>query len=964
MKFCSRFFFLLLTALFGVSAASAQLRIISPDGETVVSINIFGGAAQNRLAATRLTLYASQYSAGTGWSEAKELYQTAPGVQIADGAIKNNETGDSRTVALLLNNGRVVILSYNAQSQSATIVKVIAAPPATGGGGGISWQKVVLSDVVYVRVSNTVYSQSLTGDTWKLENTGLGNLNLQDIALDGQNRLLGGTNRWIYQLMSDGSGWQRLPGTDTTASITGIFPLRNNQLYVSGNRGTFLSTTQGATWQRDTAVLGTAAFTRLIDLNDGTLIGASNLGQASSALWKKETGATSWSRFENSFTAAAGATLRVSDLSGDQTIEIATTVGCYTSADKGAQWIYSVKGIMAEEIYGYIISPTHTFASTGTGIFRKPNGQSWEKIYPATGFISGRPLYRTTAPEGIVTQLAAAIVGQSIRQGAVLGSADNGQTWTPDTVGLSTVPFSQQLSPVLSVDNQGTKFIGVSGVNGAARVWASSGQWTLDTVGMNMADLAGTQLCTSIATDNSISNSYIAGGIYTGTQLTLRDAFLFKKIRPDSAWVADTIGLNKSVVTAMTSSKTDEMYAGSALSNGVARILKRGTNGWEQFPSPPTAISDVRAISVDESGAVYVAFSPVINTGSPNRGAYLTADGGKTWDYAGLDSITIRGLTVGADGMYGFTNRGIYKLSKQELKNPQITLSNRQIDFGSIEISKTKDTMITIGNTGNDTLRITNIRSGNTEFTAIPTAINVAPGGTKQITIRFAPATAGTKTATFRTTSNTFPDSINVTGTGMPSTTVKMTVSIKFLHFDSVTVGTNKDLFFTVKSEGTDTLRVLSIASSNMNFTINPQVFNLAPGDTQSVRVRFRPNAAGDRFGQITITSNALNDTLLFDGVGIAPASVNEELVKELALSVSPNPANSNTAVSFALKTEQYVNIRLTDALGRNISPVFAGILPEGRHSLPAIVENITGVCFLHVTTPDVTAVVSFMTIK
>ncbi len=939
-------------------------RIETPDGEIVIAQNTFTGTKQNRISATRNTLYSSQYTEKNEWTSAKSLYETAYGVQIADLDLKIEENGDKRTIILLLNNGNVVIISYNALDQSASVTQTLDSPPATSTGfGGVSWQKILFNDKIYVRASGTIYSRLLSSDTWKKENVGLNNLSVQDIIIDAQNHILGGTNKGLFQLSSDGSGWNRITSYDTL-TVSGLFQLRNGQYYLSGPRAMFTSASLNGPWVRDTSSLGTVTFFRMSGLPDGTIIGVANTGQGtvSSTIWKKEVGAAAWNRIDNSFAPLTGGPApRVYDLACEQTIEIATAYSSFSSADKGAEWTHSTKGIMSEEIYGYAKTSDLSYISTNTGIFRKMKDKIWEKIYPSLGFLAARPLFHSTSPECVTLQLSATVSGQSVRHGAFLSSYDNGASWTADTIGLSAVPYSQQSAPAINVDNQGSKFIGITGFNAPVRVYSSSGSWALDTAGMNMASLAGSQICSAILTDVSVSNTYIAGGVSTN-QSSFSSCFLFKKTRPSGVWTLDTAGLNNSIITAFASAPSDEMYGGSATIDGVSRIFHRSTNGWEQIPSPPTAISDVKSIGITANHSLYVAFSSVINSGTANKGVYVTDDNGKTWNYAGLDSVVIRGLIAENNEMYAFTNRGVYKLSKHELKSPKLTLDIHQIDFGSIEVGKTKDTIVTFGNTGNDTLRINNITSTLNEFSAIPSKFSVSPNGSISIIIHFAPTTAGDKSATLHTSGNSFPDSIIVRGAATASSTIKMALSAKILHFDTVIVGSNKDLYFTVKSEGSDTLRVLNILSTNTAFSISPLKFNLGAGDTQSVRVRFQPTFQGDRQGAIYVFSNAGNDTLRFDGTGADDISgVVENYISSWNVSLSPNPSNGLAILQLSLPREECVSAYLTDLSGRIIHSLFEEKLDRGYHEFPLSTFCESGVYYLCLHTSKGIATMKFV---
>ncbi len=78
-------------------------------------------------------------------------------------------------------------------------------------------------------------------------------------------------------------------------------------------------------------------------------------------------------------------------------------------------------------------------------------------------------------------------------------------------------------------------------------------------------------------------------------------------------------------------------------------------------------------------------------------------------------------------------------------------------DFGSVCLRRSKDLVVTIANTGQCPLKITNIASSSPEFQiaqVLSYPLSVAPGGSIQIPIRYAPASPSAKTATITVTSD------------------------------------------------------------------------------------------------------------------------------------------------------------------------------------------------------------------
>jgi hypothetical protein len=85
-----------------------------------------------------------------------------------------------------------------------------------------------------------------------------------------------------------------------------------------------------------------------------------------------------------------------------------------------------------------------------------------------------------------------------------------------------------------------------------------------------------------------------------------------------------------------------------------------------------------------------------------------------------------------------------------------------------------------------------------------------------------------------------------------------LSVTPSSLNFGAVTVGTSKDLEFTVKNTGGGTLTGDTSTSAPFSI-ISGSSFSLAAGASQAVVVRFSPTTAGSFSGNLSFTSNGGN---------------------------------------------------------------------------------------------------------
>mgnify|MGYP006299279899 CR=1 FL=1 len=85
----------------------------------------------------------------------------------------------------------------------------------------------------------------------------------------------------------------------------------------------------------------------------------------------------------------------------------------------------------------------------------------------------------------------------------------------------------------------------------------------------------------------------------------------------------------------------------------------------------------------------------------------------------------------------------------------------------------------------------------------------------------------------------------------------------------------------------------------------------------------------------------------------------------EFDLSISPNPFNQQSLVSFILPEVDNVKVNIYDITGREIVCLHNGILPSGRHDFNFRAENLsTGLYFARIETPGRTIIGKLLLIK
>lgn len=292
---------------------------------------------------------------------------------------------------------------------------------------------------------------------------------------------------------------------------------------------------------------------------------------------------------------------------------------------------------------------------------------------------------------------------------------------------------------------------------------------------------------------------------------------------------------------------------------------------------------------------------------------------------------------------------------------PILAFSAASISFGTVSVGFFRDTTVTISNTGTDTLKITNIAGSLAVFTARPASAKIPPGQSFVDTLRFTPSAGGSVSGRFSVTSNslTSPDTVGVSGTGSTLFPI-LAFSHSTVNFGNVNVGSFKDTAITISNNGSDTLRISGITTSNGVFTARPTNRTVPPGQSFSDTLRFAPVVAGGYSGRVFVASNAPTspDTIIVSGTGLPPAGVNDPELAPDSYSLGqnfPNPFNPSTMIRYALRSKSSVRLEVFTILGQKVADLVNAQQEEGFHSVTWNPSVPSGVYFYRMEATSLT---------
>ena len=203
-----------------------------------------------------------------------------------------------------------------------------------------------------------------------------------------------------------------------------------------------------------------------------------------------------------------------------------------------------------------------------------------------------------------------------------------------------------------------------------------------------------------------------------------------------------------------------------------------------------------------------------------------------------------------------------------------LTANPGQLAFGSINAGSSSSKSVTVTNTGNTNVTISQITASARDMntSGITTPLALAPGQAKVMNVSFSPSTAENVTGNVTVTSSQGSSAvIAVSGTGVQAA---LGLNPSSVAFGSVPVGSANSQTVQVSNPGTGMLTISQVNAAGSGFSANGITLPLSlnPGATSSLNVQYLPTAAGTVPGSLSIVSNAPSspNTLALSGTGVA----------------------------------------------------------------------------------------------
>lgn len=216
-----------------------------------------------------------------------------------------------------------------------------------------------------------------------------------------------------------------------------------------------------------------------------------------------------------------------------------------------------------------------------------------------------------------------------------------------------------------------------------------------------------------------------------------------------------------------------------------------------------------------------------------------------------------------------------------------LVLNSTSLQWTSVQVGSSSTQTDTISNRSFSRITLTGAEISSPDFQiASPSfPVTLGVGQSISLTIKYAPASAGTSSATIVITSNnTSPVQLNVVGTAIAPPPVvapgKLTIQPATLSFGNVAVGTQQTISGTATNSGGTAITVTQASVSPSTFTIGGASLplTLAPGQSVNFTATFTPTQSGAQTGSISITMTqaaSSSSSTFTANVSSAPQTVN-----------------------------------------------------------------------------------------
>lgn len=246
-----------------------------------------------------------------------------------------------------------------------------------------------------------------------------------------------------------------------------------------------------------------------------------------------------------------------------------------------------------------------------------------------------------------------------------------------------------------------------------------------------------------------------------------------------------------------------------------------------------------------------------------------------------------------------------------------LQLSTSQLNYGAVPLNSTSTLTVTLTSVGTNNVRISSTRINGSEFKVVGGTVPVTlrPSQSVTLQVQFTALSAGSSTALLIVGNNSTGGTranVSLSGNGAASSSSQLSPSTTALNFGSVALNSPKTQALTLTASGASAVTISSEAVTGSGFVLLGSVFpvTLNPNQTVTLQLQFDPTSQGQKTGQLTIASNATNQSSIVVALnGSGQAGTHTVSLTWSPPSTSPDPVTGyNVYRSVSGQTFQKLN--------------------------------------------------------
>lgn len=249
---------------------------------------------------------------------------------------------------------------------------------------------------------------------------------------------------------------------------------------------------------------------------------------------------------------------------------------------------------------------------------------------------------------------------------------------------------------------------------------------------------------------------------------------------------------------------------------------------------------------------------------------------------------------------------GIVTSAKPTSAVASFQVNPASVNFGQVVVGQPSTQQVTVANTGNVALNITQIIISDPHFsvtgTRLPMAVGVGQSTNLMVAVNATAAGNLNATLTAQGDQGSAPVVVKLAATAVSAPSSSLSLSASAINFGSVAVGSKGTSNLVLANSGSSTLTISMLTVSGANFTVSGVTTpaTIPVGQSLQVSLIFSPTATGNATGSLTITSsNASNPT-----VTVALSGTGTTTTVQPGLTIAPASFNFGSIVDGQTKSE------------------------------------------------------------